>query len=1327
MFLFRKIRTIKRKMMHSPQSNGVVAADRRMIKMPKVGHTTSDGVSLKSLNDSTNSDGSVEVPEQDCEVPFPRSPDSMSLENSMREDHEMETSTSTQDFVIAGKLKDTSKIEVPHKHIESSHNDTEMAIMSKHDVKTTKKIGLPQGDQTDGNSILRGEHVACLREKAFPYSGNQSHNEAPAGETIACQKLKNDKVTDTSTEHRKEGPADDAMDCDGPDRKNNDEIDTDTKMNDVQSDQKKSYKDNCDIPSTTKDVTMEDQNSDQKQDSVPIKNDTGFPSTGKDVPMMDHHCNQEQASDEKKCNSHKNNKAETKEAPKLSQGSTSSHEDSQAKKPDSTESEQKSSIEKRSSFTTSSLLALSLQEKSAVTDTSNNDTSSLYPLDGKWESEWKSFPSNNKKFTVQNHNFQMYDLPCEIIWSSDQGNNNYASFQWPEAVTGKETPVFQQSQFDNIRAIHWQTTDPQYGEIIWKRLDTSGSKAQIVSQQKTDENPMYPLDGVWLLTWKSFYQEPTAFVVKKHRFQLFDYPCDIKLGATDGYFPSFQWPVQVTSFQTPIFQQCKFSIPPDMKETELPGIIKWTVTGDPQYGEVTWTRLRDSSEVSEISDRKRKPLCEEANALMKKRREIEELGMKSSIHGKAWDLVVESMALSSHIEHIDTIAQDDMVYLAERLLMAQEDFKSRGVPSKVDIAYHHTETINLETIKTNGLLSRNEREERNIHSKFNGSACGEGIYCSEDPVRFANQRYGDTTILLARMKGNESRARNTNTCDTSLHHGFCVVKRCNQCVPLFKFPSKFLGTYQHRQRANLDVEETTVNFRERLGDFQKLVQILLDKIFNDHVPTVVNVPWAHRLNALANKSKFATKSKVQSPPAFATFAPARALTVKDMEKSNSIGELEKAIRYNKSQAIVQAAKKRLMTINPGAYSRLQSQMTQTQNRIQPKPFVQSRPSYQGRRKTITYFAPDSLAKTDAIDFCRPYLTHKHLSAQCPMCKIPLMRNGKVVQIAKCGHIFHRNCLEKHMEKNSCCPDCSVPVSNTHWRGTMPSGTMVISQIPSHCAGFDGHNTVMITYMIPNDLQKRYHPLPGSPFISNLKYIAFIPATPEGMKLVKRLKSAFSRGLTFKVGNFNSLVWGITHKISQTEYPDTSYISRCNMELDLLNVPSALDLSLPKSGKAMYGAPQASMSSFATATTAPNKTNFSTGIRNASNQASFFPAQSNDSQVSRPSFLPWAMPAVQTSNPTTTSLTSATEAGANNAKSIPVSWQSSADHPDRWRLIYRICQLLQTQVPDKTQILNRAKTLEGQLYWFAKTKEEYMNPSTVEDRLNKIGVVFFKKG
>ncbi len=1293
--------------------------------MPQEADHPRDGVSLpnrdrETSNDSINSNGFVEVLlEQDCELAFPSSPGSVSLENSNRENHEMETTSSTQDSVIVEKMENASK------NIETSHHDTKMAAALNKDIKATEKV-------ITGNSLLQDEHVECLREKAIPCRENQSHDEAHVGETTGSQETKNDPNGDMNTGNQNEAPSDDTMDCDDPDRSSNDDIDTDNKMNNIQSDQKTSNKDNCDIPSAAKDVTMTDQNCDQKQDSDQIKKGIGRPSIGKDVPMMDNHCTQEQAADEKKENSHTYKSTETKEASKLSKGSTSIYEDSQAKKTNSTESDQKSSVEKR--FSVSDVLHdLTLQDKSKVPDTNHDNASALYPLDGQWESEWKMFPANNKKFTVQNHTFQMYGLPCEIIWwSSDQDNNDYASFQWPEAVTGTATPVFQQSQFGVSRGaidIQWQTTDLQYGEITWKRLDASGNRAQVVSEQKTDETPMHPLDGVWLLTWKSFYQEPAPFVVKNHKFQLFDYPCEIKLGVTGGYIPSFQWPVQVTSFETPVFQKCKTSIPPDMKQTELPNIIEWIVTGDPQYGEVIWTRLKNSSEVYGIPERKRKALNGEVNTIMKKRREVEELRMKSSIHGKAWELVVESMALSSHIEHVDTIAKDDMVYLAERLLMAQEDFKSRNLPYKVDIAYHHTESINLESIKTNGLLSRNEREERNIRSKFNGSACGEGIYCSEDPIKFANQRYGDTTILLARMKGVESRARNTNSCDTSLHHGFCVVKRCIQCVPLFKFPSKFLGTYQRHRRGHLDGEDTILNFRERLGDFHKLVQILLDKIFNEHIPTVVNVPWAHRLDALANKSKSTTRATVQKPSTFATYAPVRAVTVKDMENSNSIGELEKAIRYNKSQAIIQAAKKRLMTINPGAYSRLQSQMKQTQNHvIQPKPCIHPTPIVQGHiTETITYFAPDSLAKTDATDFCKPYLTYNHLSVQCPLCKIPLMRNGKVVQIVNCGHIFHRKCLDKHMEKTSCCPDCSIAVNNEHWRGTMPSGTMVISQISSHCAGFDGHQTVMIEYMIPSHLQKLYHPRPGSPFISDLKYFAFIPASIEGMKLVKRLKFAFSRGLTFKVSNSNCLVWGITHKTSQLgQYPDASYISRCNMELDLLNVPSALELSLiPQPTKVVKKVPQGSTGSFATAATSLNGAKFSTGNGNASNQASSAPFQSNSFQVSGPSVLSLSIAGAPASNPSSSSLTSATEAGANDSK--PIFWQSSADHADRWRIIYSICQILQTQVPDKTRILHRAKSLEGKLYWFAKTKEEYMSQLTLGDRLNKLGVGFFKQG
>jgi hypothetical protein len=115
---------------------------------------------------------------------------------------------------------------------------------------------------------------------------------------------------------------------------------------------------------------------------------------------------------------------------------------------------------------------------------------------------------------------------------------------------------------------------------------------------------------------------------------------------------------------------------------------------------------------------------------------------------------------------IEIIAQDDIVFLAERFLRAQKDFNDRKIPCHVDIAYHHTRSENLQTRKTNGLLSRSEREQQNIYSNFNGSIYGDGVYCSTDPGRHAKMRYGDTSILLAHMSGIESFDRSTKNVNT---------------------------------------------------------------------------------------------------------------------------------------------------------------------------------------------------------------------------------------------------------------------------------------------------------------------------------------------------------------------------------------------------------------------------------------------------------------------------------------------------------------------------------------------------------------------------------
>ena len=167
-----------------------------------------------------------------------------------------------------------------------------------------------------------------------------------------------------------------------------------------------------------------------------------------------------------------------------------------------------------------------------------------------------------------------------------------------------------------------------------------------------------------------------------------------------------------------------------------------------------------------------------------------------------------------------------------------------------------------------------------------------------------------------------------------------------------------------------------------------------------------------------------------------------------------------------------------------------------------------------------------------------------------------------------------------MEYHPCCPTCDRPIGSKYLttgfnyqistpRGKMPSGSMFVSQDQQPCAGFAGYGTIVIRYYIPTGVQKKYHPNPGSVY-RPINRTAYLPNTPEGRDLLKRLKHAFSHGLTFTVGTSlssglpNSVVWSsIRHKTSRGfgpfSYPDPSYFSNCNGELDRLRVPSAKDL------------------------------------------------------------------------------------------------------------------------------------------------------------------------
>jgi hypothetical protein len=1074
----------------------------------------------------------------------------------------------------------------------------------------------------------------------------------------------------------------------------------------------------------------------------------------------------------------KETKLVTKEPPRLSQDEHVD-DDSKTKGGKCPESNQPAQEETKfdtllsSSFVSASRDLLS-RDKSEPADKQKNATKSSYPLDGLWRLSWKTFSGQTTTFDVTKHTFDLFGHPCEVMLVGPE-DNCCPSFQWPVAVTSKHTPVFQQSKLaisygaETPTTIEWTTNDPQYGEITWTRVGATEDKAEAPGNESNETTevyplvPLYPLDGNWKMTWKSYPAEPTTFAIHNHRFKLFDCPCKIQLGNADNnYCPSFPWPEAVTSAENRIFQKSKVSFRPGLKIMELPTKIEWT-TADSGYGEITWTRLNFASKkVSDSRGQKRKYDFPEIHYVedydyetIKLRKDLEEFRMKSSTVGKAWDLVEGAQALQT--ADFKAIARDDIIFLAERFLDAQKDFKHRNVPYLVDIAYHHTRSENLQTIRTDGLLTHSERQSRNIHSHYNGSVYGDGIYASLDPTKHANQRYGDTTILLARMRGKESPDRySTDEKNTLIvpSSNFFVLQCSNQCIPLFQFEAKRLVGHCRFNRSR-DTEE----FLRKLADFQKQVQTLLDKIFNENIPSEVGVSWSTPTHVI---------------PAYASSTPPVAtpltnhITVAQIEKMSSIPELRRIIRENKFPLQVIAARKRLTTIAPGILPRA----TQASNTFfSLLDAFRSTHGVMGQSSTypditpdfVSYTAPDSLAEMESEDFCRPVLTHKQLVAGCShfSCIDPLRGKGKVVQIANCGHIFHHQCIKASMEESPCCPVCHVPISRKHWRGKMPSGIMTIYPVSTSCAGFEAHRSIAINYHIPGGKQKKYHPNPGQPFYP-ANYTAILANSSGGRDLLKRLKYAFSRGLTFSIGTcFNtglsdSVIWRLTHAtdhkngtVNGTVFSPL-YMIKSNQELNRFNVPSAAEITLPNALMSTSNLAQSQGIPMATPTNPFKQQQSQDAVANGlgtSALPSLLPpprpnilstpiTQSKPHGILKPPPPPPPRPSYAGTSVTGTNASSASASSNNansstgNAGSIPGllhalagGWQSDFDYPERRKIIRSIVEILiekkYTNASQLSQNLpETAKILEEHMYRSALTKEEYLEQKTLSDRLAK---------
>jgi hypothetical protein len=101
---------------------------------------------------------------------------------------------------------------------------------------------------------------------------------------------------------------------------------------------------------------------------------------------------------------------------------------------------------------------------------------------------------------------------------------------------------------------------------------------------------------------------------------------------------------------------------------------------------------------------------------------------------------------------------------------------------------------------------------------------------------------------------------------------------------------------------------------------------------------------------------------------------------------------------------------------------------------------------------------------------------------------------------------------------------SVPVVTLFWgglQGVSPSGTVTMHSInlPLYVTpmAIDGHPTIQITYHLTAGIQKQYHENPGVAYHAASLPIDQTAPTPDGNRLLKRLKYAFQHGLTFQVG------------------------------------------------------------------------------------------------------------------------------------------------------------------------------------------------------------------
>lgn len=131
---------------------------------------------------------------------------------------------------------------------------------------------------------------------------------------------------------------------------------------------------------------------------------------------------------------------------------------------------------------------------------------------------------------------------------------------------------------------------------------------------------------------------------------------------------------------------------------------------------------------------------------------------------------------------------------------------------------------------------------------------------------------------------------------------------------------------------------------------------------------------------------------------------------------------------------------------------------------------------------------------------------------CPICYIEL---GQNVTKTKCNHLFHKDCLDKWLERSSECPICKKNLKEI--MGTGPCGTMKIKNGDILCPGYDDCNIVSISFK----LEGVYNGPDNGELKNGKKYYksatVYVPYNVFGLELLGYYIEGFKKRLLFSYG------------------------------------------------------------------------------------------------------------------------------------------------------------------------------------------------------------------